>query len=56
MRCPNATEEEQLEALLVETERRITPLFGEPQLTGSDLVMLAASNSRAAELGGHTAL
>ena len=34
----NATEEEQLEALLVETERRITPLFGEPELTGSDLV------------------
>ena len=34
----NASEEEQLEALLVETERRITPLFGEPELTGSDLV------------------
>jgi len=34
----NASEAEQLEALLVETERRITPLFGEPQLTGSDLV------------------
>ena len=34
----NASEEEQLEAFLVETERRITPLFGEPELTGSDLV------------------
>ena len=34
----NASEDEQLEALLVETERRITPLFGEPELTGSDLV------------------
>ena len=34
----NASEEEQLEALLIETERRITPLFGEPELTGSDLV------------------
>ena len=34
----NASEDEQLEALLVETERRITPLFGEPELTGSDLI------------------
>lgn len=33
-----ATETEQLQALLVETERRISPLFEEPAFTGSNLV------------------
>ena len=33
-----ATEKEQLQTLLVETERRIAPLFEEPAFTGSNLV------------------